>query len=280
MYRIGIMQGRLSPPTDGRIQSFPVSTWRQEFFAAREAGLYCIEWVYEAGTDGKNPLGSQEGIDAICDLVRETGIRVDSVCADYYMKERIIEKDGSVNPQVASHFLWLANQVRLLGGRYMVLPFVDSSSMKTQNAREGLLRLFRSVRRELESLNVEIHLETDFEPKVLAEMLREIDNPLVRANYDIGNAASLGHPASEELPLIGSSLGSVHVKDRLLGGTTVPLGKGSADFRTCFELFKTMGYRGSFVLQAAREEGLTELALALRNRRFVEDLLVQTAGRA
>ena len=42
MNPIGIMQGRLSPAVDGRIQSFPVETWRQEFELARQAG--CAAW--------------------------------------------------------------------------------------------------------------------------------------------------------------------------------------------------------------------------------------------
>ena len=34
----GIMQGRLSPPEDGRFQSFPRNSWREEFRRAHEAG--------------------------------------------------------------------------------------------------------------------------------------------------------------------------------------------------------------------------------------------------
>ena len=37
----GIMQGRLVPPEDGRFQSFPCNSWRQEITRAREAGKSC-----------------------------------------------------------------------------------------------------------------------------------------------------------------------------------------------------------------------------------------------
>lgn len=47
MNPIGIIQGRLSPPTEGGIQSFPVETWKHEFLLATQAGLNCIEWVYQ-----------------------------------------------------------------------------------------------------------------------------------------------------------------------------------------------------------------------------------------
>ncbi len=43
----GIMQGRLSPPEDGRFQSFPRNSWREEIARAREAGLDYIEWILD-----------------------------------------------------------------------------------------------------------------------------------------------------------------------------------------------------------------------------------------
>jgi L-ribulose-5-phosphate 3-epimerase len=118
---------------------------------------------------------------------------------------------------------------------------------------------------------IELHLETDLAPAPLAQLLRQVSHPLLRANYDIGNSASLGHDPVEELTLLGPWLGSVHVKDRILGGGTVPLGTGAADFASCFRLFRQSHYRGPFILQAAREEGLSETELARRNRRFVQN---------
>ncbi|HLD47492.1 MAG TPA: TIM barrel protein, partial [Desulfobaccales bacterium] len=114
------------------------------------------------------------------------------------------------------------------------------------------------------------HLETDLKPAPLAKLLQKVSHPLLRANYDIGNSASLGHDPVEELTLLGPWLGSVHVKDRLLGGGTVPLGTGAADFIACFRLFRQSNYRGPFILQAARQEGMSETELAVRHRRFVE----------
>ena len=37
--RVGFMQGRLSPPVDGRIQAFPHDQWHEEFALASEADL-------------------------------------------------------------------------------------------------------------------------------------------------------------------------------------------------------------------------------------------------
>ena len=45
---------------------------------------------------------------------------------------------------------------------------------------------------------------------------------------------------------------NVHVKDRVLGGTTVPLGTGSADFEAVFAALAQRNYQGNFILQTAR----------------------------
>ena len=108
----------------------------------------------------------------------------------------------------------------------------------------------------------------------LRELLGKLSHPLVRMNYDIGNSASLGYDPAEELSGLGAWLGSVHVKDRVLGGSTVPLGTGSADFETCFWLIRANDFQGPFILQAAREAGPTETELAIRNRNFVTKFLI------
>jgi hexulose-6-phosphate isomerase len=44
----------------------------------------------------------------------------------------------------------------------------------------------------------------------------------------------------------------VHVKDRVFGGTTVPLGTGNADFPTVFRLIREADYSGYLIMQTAR----------------------------
>ncbi len=281
MNPIGIMQGRLSPPTGGLIQSFPVERWRDEFALAREAGLDCIEWVYDAETEAVSPLRTEGGVAEIRRLVEKAGVAVWSVCADYYMARRLVAPGGVPREDAVEHLSSLVARVSLLGARYVVLPFVDGASLRSSRELAGLLVLLKSVLPVAERVGVELHLETDLSPGDLVEVLESVSHPLVRANYDIGNSAALGHDPVEELTLLGPWLGSTHVKDRVLGGGTVPLGSGAADFPTSFRLICAAGFRGPFVLQAAREEGVGEVELAVRNRRFVErELAAVATGRS
>jgi hexulose-6-phosphate isomerase len=116
---------------------------------------------------------------------------------------------------------------------------------------------------------VELHLETSLAPADFARLLDQVSSPLVRVNYDSGNSSSLGFVPAEEFAAYGERVGSVHIKDRVLGGGTVPLGTGDADLPAVFAALEKSGYRGDITLQVARSEPGREVAWARSNREFV-----------
>ena len=273
---IGIMQGRLLPPRLGRIQAFPGPRWREEFPLASQAGLDCIEWIHDvedAEQQEANLLTSDGGIAEIRRLSERWGVAVRSVCADYFMTKRLIAADGSADLESAARLKWLLGRAATLGVRYIVLPFVDCSSLQSAGECQTLAHLLSELTPATERTGVELHLETDLPPEQLSSLLSGLSHPLVRANYDIGNSASLGRDPAVELGLIGPWLGSVHVKDRVRGGGTQRLGSGDADFPLCLRLIQETGFRGPLILQAAREDSISEVELATRNRQFVEQQL-------
>ncbi len=270
------MQGRLSPSVSGRIQAFPGSRWRQEFPLASRAGLDCIEWIYDVEDVGQpeaNPLASQDGVEDIQRLSGHWRVSVGSVCADYFMTKRLVTPSGKPDRDSIERLKWLLGRAAKLDVRYIVLPFVDSSSLRSAGDCDALAGLLREIAPVAEGANVQLHLETDLPPEQLAALLSRVSHPLVRANYDIGNSASLGRDPAVELGSIRRWLGSVHVKDRLRGAGTVRLGTGDADFPLCFRLIREAGFPGPLILQAAREDSIREVDLAVRNRRFVEQQL-------
>lgn len=266
MTEVGIMQGRLSPPVDGRIQAFPAEAWRDELPRAAAAGLDCIEWIYEHPGEERNPLAADAGVDEVRRRAEAAGVAVRSICADYYMAV----------PLTPAHLAWLVERAARLGARWIVLPHVDSSSLRAGPERERALELaLREALPAAEAAGVELHLETDLPPGPFAALLERIDHPLVRANFDSGNSASLGYDPGEELAALAPWLGSVHVKDRVRGGGTVPLGAGAVDFARVFAGLARAGYDRPYVLQVARGEAGDEVALAARNRAFVEARLAE-----
>ena len=69
--RIGFMQGRLSPITDGKIQEFPWKNWRQEFQLANKLGFSIMEWTLDQEKLYENPLMIENGRQEIKRLCQE-----------------------------------------------------------------------------------------------------------------------------------------------------------------------------------------------------------------
>ena len=90
-------------------------------------------------------------------------------------------------------------------------------------------------------------------------------------NYDIGNSASLGFDCTAEVRAYGHRISNVHIKDRVLGGTTVPLGSGAANFPAVFSGLARVGYKGDFILQTARAADGDHLGALLRYKQMARD---------
>jgi hexulose-6-phosphate isomerase len=209
-------------------------------------------------------------------LAAETGVSVKSICADYYMQALLIEA-GKPSPLQVEHLIWLIGRAAKAGIVYIVLPFVDQSALRTAEEHAALRVVLGAALPTAEQSGVELHLETDFTPEAIAALLAEINHPMLKANYDIGNSASLGFDPRQELALLAPWLGSVHVKDRVLGGGTVPLGTGAADLDTCFRLIELAGYRRPYIMQVARNDDEDEVVWARSNRDYVERHLAAVA---
>jgi L-ribulose-5-phosphate 3-epimerase len=271
--RIGIMQGRLLPPIANRIQSFPAEAWADEFHLAATVPLDTIEWIYEVNGAEDNPIGTRTGLERLRTLTEDQGVGVRSLCADYFMDRplvRVAEADRREGERV---LCWLVSQCALAGIERIVLPFVDVSRIAVAEDYRDVVDSLRKITPDLERTGVEIHLETDLPPLEFARLLSAVDHPKVRVNYDSGNSASLGYSPSTEFAAYGHSVGSIHLKDRVRGGGTVPLGEGHADFAALFAEVQRVGYRGDFILQVARGVAGDELAWARHNLEFLRRYL-------
>jgi L-ribulose-5-phosphate 3-epimerase len=268
---VGIMQGRLSPPAAGKIQSFPKSNWRDEFFKAKECKLDFIEWIFEAEEWEKNPLSGEEGVQEIKEIVAQTGVGVASVCADYFLDTPYLTATDSTKTDLREKLEFLAVQAKKIGAEFIDLPFVDASAIRERSQFMSVKGFIEPALKRAETLGVTIALETSLTPQEFRELLHLCMHPNLAANYDTGNSAALGYDCAEELRTYGKWIRTVHIKDRRLHGSTVPLGTGEADFVTFFHHLWQLGYQGPFTLQAAREGN--EVQTAIKNKKFLERYL-------
>ena len=252
--RLGIMQGRLSAPINNRIQAFPQTCWQSEFELCQKLGLQCIEWIYEYNGHESNPLMSSAGIDEIIKLKNMYGIDVSSVVADYFMVQRLFGDDQVMIKNAVDTLYTLIDQCAKSSIPIIELPFVDEAALCTREDIKQLRETLPEAINYAGEKNVLITLETSLPPQRFRELIESFFSPYIKVNYDMGNSASLGYDPAEEIMLLGKYIANVHIKDRILGGGTVPLGCGNTDFKSSFAALKRVGYHGDFILQAARRD--------------------------
>ncbi len=276
----GVMQGRLSPPEDGRFQSFPRGGWRDEFSKAKAAGFSYIEWIHDdfdgwrSDTDpGANPIFTEQGLQEFDRLKQEHGIETPALCGDWFMEHPLIRCSPEQRIHREQHLHALLPVARRIGARRIVLPFVDNASMKTEEEKTQVLDVLKHALPVAEGCDVELHLEADFNPQDFRHFLARLDHPFLKVNWDSGNSSGLGYIASEEFAAYGDRIGSVHIKDRYRkpegGIETRPLGTGSADFDDVFKAIRSAGYNDGVTLQVARGTPGDEVAFLRGQLEFV-----------
>ncbi len=252
--RIGFMQGRLTDKVDGKIQAFPWNQWREEFSLASQAGFNLMEWTLDQDRLYENPLMTKAGQNEIKNLCHQYHMSIPSLTGDCFMQAPFWKSSGPEKKKLQQDFNAIVKACSLVGIGMIVVPFVDQGRLENQEQEEEVVDYLKSQKDFLKERRVTIIFESDFNPKHLAQFIGRLDDDVFGINYDIGNSASLGFNPKEEISTYGQYIKNVHVKDRLLGGTTVPLGKGAALFETIFSLLKKINYKGNYILQTARAD--------------------------
>ena len=251
---LGIMQGRLLQKYQRRYQAHPVQYWQKEFPIAKEIGLDCIEFILDYNEIELNPLICDGGIPEILQATSETGVQVKTICADYFMEQPL----HSIDKEVAGRSLEILRKLltisEQLGATDIVIPCVDKSSLSGKEDERRFVSIIQSIMEDAENKCINLSLEMDLPPKSFKKLLDKLQSKNITVNYDIGNSASLGYDPVAELDAYGDRISDIHIKDRVRGGGSVFLGKGSADFDRFFKKLREFDYSGPFIFQAYRDD--------------------------
>ena len=248
------MQGRLLPKYQGKYQAHPIGYWQEEFTIANQLDLDCIEFIFDYYESEKNPLLNSDGLEEIRKIVQVSGVKVLSICADYFMHAPIHSDNFATVDKSLTILDNLIKNASLIKASDIVVPCVDQSSLKNKKDIDNFVNNIKLVVKTAESAGINICLETDLEPRVFANMLDSIGSKNVTVNYDIGNSAALGYDPIEEFRAYGHKISDLHIKDRLLGGRSVPLGTGNVNFSKIFDLLSKYEYQGIIIFQAFRDD--------------------------
>lgn len=221
---IGYVQGRLLRMPSRGYQAFPEDNWVEEFPLARTRALSHVEWIVDSHTVETNPIMTSPS--EVKRITLENDIDVSVICFDFLMAMA----DSSVDT-MASIVRHYRDSAELLGVSYVLLPFVDGSSLvKSRVSTSKFVEITELISSLFAQVGTRVLLETDLDPKTFERIMSEFDRERIFINYDLGNSAALGYDWVEEMGRYSQSIRSFHIKDRKLDGGPVPLGEGNASW--------------------------------------------------
>ena len=272
-HRIGVMQGRLSPRPAHRLQAFPHQSWPEEFAAAKRVGYSYLEWIYEADRAEENPISSAAGRASIRACAKESGLPVGSVCADYFMIRRLAGESRAARLENAQALRELVRWTKELGAKRILLPLLETSALGTPDLVREATESIQSVTSTLAECDIVLGLEMEIPGVEYAQVIRGVGHEQVRAYYDCGNSTAQGFDIATDIEPLLPLLEAVHLKDRVVGGTSKPFGEGAANFAGFFAKLARAGFRGDFLTQHyfdAEPEASAEHTLAFVRARLAQ----------
>lgn len=252
-YGIGIMQGRLVPPVDGRVQAFPAERWEDEFPIAQRLGFQSMELTIELASWDIHPIRSDSGQQRLRRLSEEHGIALAGLCCDAVMERPLSDPDPEIRRTAGSMLSGLIEDAAQLGLPMIELPVMGDASLRVPEARARFSEAMARLLPVAEATEVDILLESDLAPGKLRALVEGFASRRIGINYDTGNSTWFGFDADEELPILMPHVRNVHIKDCTRADYSVPLGQGETRFDRVFRHLAEAGYRGGFILQPARQ---------------------------
>lgn len=244
--RIGIMQGRLSPART-RPQSFPWDSWRAEFMRARTHGFDLLEWLFEAGAYQENPIWTDTGLNAVRDLVAQTGVAIDTICADYFVSHSLLrtpEPERQAHIEVLHTLIARTSQ---LGARVIVVPALEAGDVRNADDLACLVKCLRSPLERAQAAGVALALESNMPTDRYLRLVAAA--PTLGICFDTGNRAAAGLDIVADFSRLAPYVRVVHIKDRLPAGPNVPLGTGAAPLEAFLAALTSGHYSGPLVLE-------------------------------
>jgi len=263
--KTGIMQGRLSPPTNNRIQSFPWNSWKDEFKIAKNNNINLIEWTIDSFKINKNPIFTQP--DKIKKISKKNNVLIKSVTCDFLMEDPFYKNfNNKINSIYYLEKLFKVS--KKIGIKFVIFPLVDNGRLTKKSELRKLISNLKLIDNYL-GTNLKILFESDFAPTKLLNFIRKFNPKKYGINYDTGNSASLGYNIDLEFKAYSKYIENIHIKDRKFKSKTVKLGSGDYDFIKFFKNINKTKYKGNLILQTARGKKYKEINLLKYNISFI-----------
>ncbi len=249
MNQIGIIQGRLSERPFPNLQKFPKETWEKEFEYASQIGFDYIEWILEESNYQENPLWTSEGRIKIRSRILDTGIPVNSICADYFLDNPMHKRGREELKKEVQILKQLIEYSADIGAKIILLPVLEKAEIETREEQKLLVDGLQECILKLEECDMYLGIESELPKYDYYELVKEFNSNHIGVYYDTGNCAFRGYDMKKDMEVLKNLLVCVHVKDRLFGGGSTWLGTGDTNLAEGIPYLISQKYKGDFTLQ-------------------------------
>lgn len=265
------MQGRLLPMVDGRIQAFPGEAWPSEFALASDIGFSAIELTIDTASFDDHPVRHSAGQSELTALSHRYGIALAGLCCDVFMDAPLVDADEAVRRHAAGMLDDLIRCGADAGLPMIELPMLGRNSLAKAAAPDAFSSLLDRALTVADDAGVDLLLEADLDPPGFAALMSRHGHSRLGVNYDMGNSTYFRFEPAAEFAAYHARIRNVHVKDCTAADYSVALGTGDTPLAQVFGLLSRYGYRGDFILQAAR--GADDVATARGYHALVRQLV-------
>ena len=248
--KLGLIQGRLSPPNEG-FQECP-SDFMMEFERLKDLDLSHIEWIVTSKSAETNPIFKLEVKD----------LPISSICADNIVDSRIFESDF-----FESCLAPICDAAYRLGVTRITLPLLEKSSVENDENRFFIIDKLKRI--SITNPKINFSLETELALDKISSLLV---NENVTLTYDVGNTTAYGLDHVKYLKMFYKKIANVHLKDRKLNGRSLEPGQGDTDFHTIFNILQKRKYSGDYTMQFCRGVAGDEINQCKKHADFVRSM--------
>ena len=271
MNKIGIIQGRLSARPYPKLQEFPWNSWEKEFEYAKDLGFDFIEWIFEKNRWEENPIWTSDGRRRINEIIKKSGVNVESVCADYFLENPFFRRNGYTLKDNVNVLKELIKKMSEIGAKTILLPVLESAEIRCIEDEEILAEAIFEVIPTLQESEIKLGFETELPIDKYLDLIMRFNSNYIGAYYDAGNCTFCGHDMREDMEILKNKVINIHVKDRKKGGSSVFLGTGDTNFKEGIPYLINNGFTGDFVLQTYFEDDY--LGEARKNLCYIKQLI-------
>ena len=273
-----VIQGRSIPQTDNSMQYFP-SNWKEEFPIINKLGFSGIEWIYDKKSELSNPILTKTGRMEMLRVSKKNNVNLENIVFDWFLSHPFLQKNELLQEKNVEKFQSLMQSCSDVGFRRIIFPLLDKNKINSDKEINNLIKIFdKKIIEQLDSFDIEIHFETSLSPEKEKQIMETLNHKKLKICFDMGNSASEGFDPVKVIHILDNNLGSVHVKDRKYGDSSIPLGQGGVNFLKVFQSLKQINFSGPITFQIYRNKDSDNVSVLKSSLTFINEIISKTVN--